>query len=107
MLPMIGLGDHMLNPDEIRSKPDMFKVRLRGYDPEEVRTFMARSALVVEAVREGAYDMPELPDDFSPVSLRAMEFSEIWRGLDRKQVREFVQQLREDLEAIEPASPPT
>lgn len=94
----------MLNAAEIRSKHGTFKVRLRGYDPDEVRVYLARFALVAEAVAGPADEETELPSDLMPPNLGNKEFEEIWRGLDRKQVREYLDQLSKDLQAVLPPS---
>lgn len=97
----------MLNADEIRSKHSTFNVRLRGYDPAEVRTYLARFALVADAISEGLHDAPALPTDFNPVNVRTIEFTEIWRGLDRKQVHAYLDQLSQDLDARLTTPPPS
>lgn len=74
-------------------------MRLRGYRPHSVATYLQRLALAFEVLGNPG-PISHLPHDFTPGVIRVHEFDVVWRGLAQDEVRRYLTELSNDLETL-------
>lgn len=79
----------VIEPDEIRGRS--FPLSLRGFDPEDIRTFLLKVADALEALESGSGNLEDFPMPFD--EMRYFEFETTWKGADRDEVHQFLGEI--------------
>jgi len=95
----------MVSPQALRAKAGSFMLGLRGYAPTDVEAYLERIATMVEVFGEDADHATAFPNHLGPGAIRGKEFPIVWRGFDRDEVRAYLQELGNDVEAMLNAPP--
>lgn len=87
----------MVDATQVRAKAASLPMSLRGFDKQEVMSYLGRVALAVEAL--GATDsLSDLPPELTPQAIRQQDFTLAWRGYNRVQVGVYLAEIADGIE---------
>jgi cell division septum initiation protein DivIVA len=79
----------LIEPHEIRGRS--FPLSLRGFDPEDIRTFLLKVADALDALESGSGKLEDFPMPLD--EMRHFEFETTWKGADREEVHQFLGEI--------------